>query len=217
MHDSVLAWGKECLDQIGRVDSVLEIGSHDVNGSLRPFVNASHYFGIDTVAGPGVDAVADGLDAAALGAVDLVIMTEVLEHARHWAALLMVAQACVRPGGHILISTRSPGYPWHGEMYRDTGHPHLIRWEIGDHWRFTVDQLRAAFGPQWGWVDVRPDPDPERPGVFVFAKRSRWPIPVFHASPMDQPITMERTGRSDEWRYSRRYPPGHFMEGAPTE
>ena len=38
--------------------SVLEIGSYDVNGTVRKlFAAAGHYVGVDLVEGPGVDVV----------------------------------------------------------------------------------------------------------------------------------------------------------------
>ena len=40
--------------------AVLEIGSYDVNGSIRSLFDTEHYVGVDLVAGPGVDVVADG-------------------------------------------------------------------------------------------------------------------------------------------------------------
>ena len=188
MHSSVITWGRSCLAFIGPVRSALEIGAHDVNGSLRPFVDAALYLGIDAVDGPGVDKVMDGLDAPTLGVFDLVIMTEVLEHAEHWAALLLAAQACVAPGGWLLISTRSPGYPWHGTMYRDTYglDGRRYTWDIGDHWRFTVAGLAATFDLRWK-VNAREDPDPDRPGVLICAQRSRWTALPFVAIPMEQP------------------------------
>lgn len=198
MHESVLTWGRAKLASIAPVGRVLEIGSHNVNGSLRYSVEGcTSYTGIDTVAGPGVDIVMDGLDAPRLGSFDVVIMTEVLEHAEHWEALLMAAQACVRPGGHLLITTRSPGYKWHGTVYRNRANPGWApeTWHIGDHWRFTVAGLRAALAPPaglappafGGWSEIVPDPDPDRPGVFAFVRRNRWPAPFYSATPMEQP------------------------------
>ncbi|MDB0050250.1 hypothetical protein N9F31_02215, partial [Pseudomonadales bacterium] len=40
--------------------AVLEIGSYDVNGSIRSLFNAQNYVGVDLVEGPGVDVVAGG-------------------------------------------------------------------------------------------------------------------------------------------------------------
>jgi SAM-dependent methyltransferase len=185
MHESVLTWGRACLEHIGAVDSALEIGACDVNGSLRALIDARSIVGIDRFDGPGVDKVMDGLDAPSLGTFDLVLMTEVLEHAEHWAALMLAAQACVAPGGHLLVTTRSPGYPWHGEMYRRAAGP-TERWFIGDHWRFSVRMLARTFDVRWK-VTAREDPDPDRPGVFVMAQRSRWPVPAFDAYAMPQP------------------------------
>src|SRR5947208_8594501 len=71
---------------------VLEIGSADRNGSLRPIIESYHpseYVGIDVEPGPGVDRVAEaGQIAQVFGeeSFDLVVSTETLEHIRDWRA-----------------------------------------------------------------------------------------------------------------------------------
>ena len=41
--------------------SIFELGSYDVNGSIRSiFNNVSKYIGLDLIEGPGVDVVYDG-------------------------------------------------------------------------------------------------------------------------------------------------------------
>ena len=42
-----------------RGSTVLEVGSYDVNGSIRSVFEVSDYLGIDLVEGPGVDVVGD--------------------------------------------------------------------------------------------------------------------------------------------------------------
>ena len=40
--------------------SILEIGSYDVNGTIRNLFASENYVGVDLVEGPGVDVVAGG-------------------------------------------------------------------------------------------------------------------------------------------------------------
>jgi hypothetical protein len=58
MHDSVLSWGDRIVASYQlALRPTLEVGSLDVNGSLRRFFGGP-YFGVDTRVGPGVDVVA---------------------------------------------------------------------------------------------------------------------------------------------------------------
>ena len=61
---------------------VVELGARDLNGTVRDlFPSARGYTGVDLVAGPGVDVVADAADwRPREPAPDLVVCCEVLEH-----------------------------------------------------------------------------------------------------------------------------------------
>lgn len=170
MHASVQRWVSIVLPA-GAVAGrrVLEVGSYDVNGSVRPLVEAHHpatYVGVDVEDGPGVDLVVDchGLaEAVGAGTFDVVLSTEMLEHVTDWRTC--VAQMCevVKPGGILLLTTRSPGFPYH-PFPQDT-------------WRYTVTAmngiLREAKMVPWQIL-----PDPEAPGVFARAhKPLRWVAP----------------------------------------
>ena len=85
------------------------------------------YFGVDIRPGKGVDEV---LDVARLRerfgpeVFDLVTSTEMLEHCHDWQDALYQMLSVLRPGGLLLLTTRSPGFPLHD-------HP-------ADHWRFAI-------------------------------------------------------------------------------
>ena len=172
MHRSVLRWVSTVLPVsavVGR--RVLEVGSGDVNGSVRPAVEAHRptaYIGVDAADGPGVDLVVDCAElVSTLGAntYDIVITTEMLEHVVDWRPC--VAQMCevLRPGGTLVLTTRSPGFPYH---------PYPI-----DTWRYTLRAMGRILDTAglltWQLI---PDPDPESPGVFAVAhKPLRWVAP----------------------------------------
>src|SRR5512133_1128292 len=71
-----------------RGKSVLEVGSQNVNGSLRSYVEGlgpSRYFGVDMTPGDGVDEVCSAeklIERFGVDAFDVVISTEMLEHVR---------------------------------------------------------------------------------------------------------------------------------------
>lgn len=86
---------------------VIEVGSYDVNGSVRPlFPEADSYIGLDRRAGPGVDVVADALTYTPDGPVDLVVCCEVLEHDPH--ALALVAHLLRWPTRAVALTFATP-------------------------------------------------------------------------------------------------------------
>jgi len=140
--------------------ALIEIGSYDVNGSVRPYLESlapASYVGVDINPGPGVDLVCDAehlLDRFGPESFDVVISTELLEHVRDWRAVITGMKRLARPGGLIVITTRSLGFPIHG--YPD------------DYWRYEPTDMRVIFGDcAIELLDV----DRSEPGVFVAARR----------------------------------------------
>lgn len=144
MLDEIQEWAAEVIAPgMIRGRSVLEVGSYDVNGSLRPMVEAmepSFYLGVDVREGPGVDELARAEDVWQRPGWLNVICTETLEHVENWAGALLSMQMAVHPGGWLFLSTCVPGFPRH--EYPD------------DFWRFTPAFMRQAFGG-FDLVDVR--------------------------------------------------------------
>lgn len=163
MHQSVLSWIAAAVtveDIRGR--RVLEVGAGDVNGTARPILEAhepAEYLGVDASPGNGVDRVLDCtdlLDEFGSGSWDVVVSTEMLEHVRDWRASIRNLIHVVAPGGMLIVTTRSPGFPYHPFPE--------------DHWRYTVAAMQRIVG------NARLEPlqimaDPEAPGVFVKARK----------------------------------------------
>lgn len=100
---------------------VLEIGSYDVNGSVRSlFPTAGRYVGVDLVAGPGVDLVEFGnrLDHDD-DIYDVTISSECFEHDQHWPETFANMVRMTRPGGLVAFSCASRGRPEHGTARTD--------------------------------------------------------------------------------------------------
>lgn len=159
-HASVLSFGPRALVEahVARA-TVLEVGSLNVNGSLRRHVEAlrpASYVGVDFRAGPGVDLIRDATDAdfpaKVGGPFDLVVCTEVLEHVLDWRAAVRNIKACVRPGGRLLVTTRSLGF-------------HLHEYP-GDHWRYELSDMERIFAD---FSIELLESDPQAPGVFLYA------------------------------------------------
>lgn len=144
---------------------VLEVGSFDVNGSVRPHCESlepASYLGIDLRPGPRVDRVLTADDIPEhldmYEEYDLVVSTEMLEHVENWRTAILGMLFALKPGGHLVLTTRSPGFPLHD-------YP-------GDHWRYPVEDMSrilTAAGLQY--VQCEPDPFPGHPGVFAHAEK----------------------------------------------
>jgi SAM-dependent methyltransferase len=143
---------------------VVEVGAYNYNGSARRVIEAmgpASYLGTDVQPGPGVDLVcaAEKLPAE-LGddSADVVASLEMLEHAEDWRGAVAGMARVLAPGGLLLLTTRSPGFPYHP-------HPE-------DHWRFTVDMM-DGIAEACGLETIRlePDTDPSQPGVFFLARK----------------------------------------------
>lgn len=94
---------------------VLEIGSADVNGTIRPFFQGSDYIGVDICAGKGVDLVGYG-DKVDLGNLhfDLTISCECFEHNPQWIETFLNMHRMTKNDGFLVFSCASRGRPEHG-------------------------------------------------------------------------------------------------------
>ena len=94
---------------------VLEVGSLDINGSVRDLFEACEYTGVDLQPGPGVDLACPGhLLALPTGHFDTVISAECFEHNPFWRETLANMLRMTRPGGLLLVSCATTGRKEHG-------------------------------------------------------------------------------------------------------
>jgi SAM-dependent methyltransferase len=94
---------------------LLEIGSLDVNGSVRDlFPGAAPYVGVDLHRGRGVDVVASGHDFGRDATFDTVVTTECLEHDPGWHLTLRNIVRVLQPGGTLLLTCATTGRHEHG-------------------------------------------------------------------------------------------------------
>jgi SAM-dependent methyltransferase len=94
---------------------VLEIGSLNINGSVRSFFEGCDYIGIDLEEGPGVDIVCAGQDfQAPPQSFDVVCSLECFEHNPFWLETFINMARLCRPGGLIFFTCATTGRPEHG-------------------------------------------------------------------------------------------------------
>lgn len=94
---------------------ILEIGSYDVNGSIRQFFQNSHYVGVDLSEGPGVDIVCEGNKLNHPDQTyDLTLSCECFEHNPHWADTFLNMHRMTQNGGVVVFTCATTGRPEHG-------------------------------------------------------------------------------------------------------
>jgi len=112
MHDTAYAVGRAFFQSYVRAgDGILEIGSFDVNGSLRDFCPAgSHYVGVDLAPGPSVEIVAPASQLPFPDETfDAVVSSSCFEHdSMFWLTFLEISRV-VKRGGYIYINAPSRG------------------------------------------------------------------------------------------------------------
>ena len=113
---------------------ILDVGSYDVNGTMKPIFEKGQYVGLDMESGPNVDVVGVSHDIPFIGdEFDIVISSSCFEHDdMFWVSFQEMCRV-LKPGGYMYIQAPSNG-PYHG-------------WP-GDNWRFYIDSWKAL--EKWG-------------------------------------------------------------------
>jgi SAM-dependent methyltransferase len=133
----------------------LGIGRVGVKPLLMGWV-PQEYVGVNIHPSPEVDVVLSAEVAAEkLGRdrFDLVLSTETLEHVRDWRRVVQNLKSLCKPGGRIIVTTRSRGFRYHSPP---------------DFWRYELSDVERIFSD---CEDVVVQSDPLEPGVFVSARR----------------------------------------------
>lgn len=140
---------KDFASKKGPFNKVLDVGSRDINGSVREFFSEvpmtppGEFVGIDFIDGPGVDVVMNAHDL--LGhfkpnSFDLVTCCETLEHDDNFWVTVENMRQLVRPGGWLFISTPGINFFKHDYPF--------------DYWRFTEESYTHVFFKDWDQVFV---------------------------------------------------------------
>jgi hypothetical protein len=139
MHDTALAAGAAFFDVYLPKDkavSILDLGSMDVNGSLRQVAPPlSRYIGVDIEEGPSVDIVMQTGAPIPVekASFDACVSTSCFEHdGMPWQTFIS-ALDCLKPGGLLYINAPSNG-PYHAYPV--------------DNWRYYPDAGLAL--AEWG-------------------------------------------------------------------
>jgi len=159
VRDEVRDWVAEVAVRCKPQPPVLEVGSYNVNGTIRDLLPQDGYIGLDKKDGPGVDIVSDILDrnnAGLHGRFNTVACVETLEHVVNpWEAMRHL-HSFLAPGG-LLIVAWCFNFPIHHEE---------------DYWRATPDGLHLLIAQQ-GFEQIKVETEGEGPrGVFATARKA---------------------------------------------
>jgi len=116
---------------------VLEIGSLNINGTVRDFFDAEHYVGVDVASGPGVDVVSNGenLDYPD-NSFDVAVSAECFEHNPEWVATFR--NMWRMSAKHVIMTCASEGRAEHGTHNSDpSASPFTLGW---DYYRNLTEQ-----------------------------------------------------------------------------
>jgi SAM-dependent methyltransferase len=122
---------------------VLEVGSLDINGSVRHFFDSTEYVGVDVAPGPCVDLVGKGeeLDYPD-NSFDVTVSVECFEHNPEWAATF--ANMWRMTSAHVIMTCASEGRPEHGTR---NSHPDSSPFTLD--WDYYRNLTEADFAEQF--------------------------------------------------------------------
>jgi SAM-dependent methyltransferase len=139
VHDSALANAKKFFDQYGKlftVGKVIDIGSQDVNGSLKQVCPQQfRYIGVDFVPGKNVEVILEDpyLFPFPDNHAEIVVSNSCFEHSEFFWMTFLEMVRITKPGGYIYWCA-----PSKGKVHR---YPQ-------DCWRFYPDAGQAL--ENWG-------------------------------------------------------------------
>lgn len=137
MRAEVEIFFRRMVSEEFRGKRVLEVGSLNVNGSVRPLImpyQPSEYIGLDFQLGDGVDLVLAAekiVQFFGSQSFDVIVSTDTLEHVMDWRTVIRNMKEALKPTGCMYVTAAPVGFPFHPYPF--------------DCWRFTVSDMRKIF------------------------------------------------------------------------
>ena|SRR3990167_6441653 len=138
MIEQVKEFVREFWESHGPLDKILDVGSRDINGSVRQILDGlkwkGNFTGLDMIDGTGVDIVMNAHDMGKKWKkpkFDLVTCVDTLEHDDRFWLTVQEMRKVVKPGGWMIITVPSLSHPFHA-------HP-------SDYYRFFDTTLKDVF------------------------------------------------------------------------
>lgn len=125
---------------------VLEIGSLNINGTVRQFFSAEEYVGVDVGKGAGVDVVISGHEYDDNQFFDCAISCECFEHNPYWLETFENMVRLTKAGGLVVFTCATTGRPEHGtERTTPQDSPLTIAKGWSYYRNLTQDDFEKAF------------------------------------------------------------------------
>lgn len=116
--------------------NVLEVGSLNINGTVRDLFKNCNYVGVDLDYGPGVDIAVQGQDLEFPDdSFDVTISAECFEHNPFWKETFLNMVRMTKPGGLITFTCAGKDRPEHGTRRSDIGSSPLTVASGWDYYR----------------------------------------------------------------------------------
>lgn len=123
---------------------VLEVGSLNINGTVRVFFDNCDYLGIDVGEGPGVDLVCQGQDLKHPdNTYDVSISCECFEHNPYWVETFQNMIRMTKSDGLVVMSCATTGRLEHGTRRTTPHDAPLIPWDY--YKNLTEDDFKSHF------------------------------------------------------------------------
>lgn len=108
---------KDKFPQFFDSKNVLEIGSYNINGTMRDFFTNCNYVGVDVMEGHSVDVVCKGHEYnAADESFNVCLSCECFEHDPYWEKTFANMYRLLEVGGLLFFTCASTGRPEHGTL-----------------------------------------------------------------------------------------------------
>lgn len=125
---------RSLLPEFFQKKTVLEVGSLDINGSVRTLFSECVYTGIDVGAGAGVDVVVGGqLAEFPSQHFDVTISCECFEHNPYWLETFCNMIRMTKTGGLVIMTCASIGRAEHGTTRTSPTDSPLT---VGEGWEY---------------------------------------------------------------------------------
>jgi Methyltransferase domain len=156
VHGEAYQWVAEHADYRSGI-SVLDIGGRNINGNTRDcYPNADSVTVVDILPGDGVDIVTNAATWIPDREYDLVVCTEVFEHAEEWRDICKTIYAALKPDAWVILTMAGPGRDAH------SGHDGQFRLMPGEYYGnvdpMELDDCLNDCGFDDVLVDVRTSP-----------------------------------------------------------
>lgn len=134
MHQGTRDWLDDLQRRYGFAggESLLELGSLNVNGTARDHLNIKNWIGVDRVAGPGVDVVVDARHTVFRPRqFDVLLSSSQIEHDADWRDSLTHNLQWLNSGGLFLLSWGAEGNLHHApEPWRPVPVGDVLEWAV---------------------------------------------------------------------------------------